>query len=279
MYFFSKTNNQLTRQAAWSSIPYFQKKINENFNFHRYFTDFFAKKKSLHALTLACGDMHGEYNFFKGLNKVTKIDAFDISEGQRKKFYDRVYDNKIQVDYKIEDCNHLTLEANKYDIIYIQQAYHHLENVDGVAKELNKALRNDGIFLLIDYIGTPFLQRSESQRRVARKIWKELPERLRKNPQGRILKDIYIPNKAHLSPFEAIKSDEIFDAINNNFSMVKSFVYGGILFPLFQGFAQNYTDSIGDELYIKSMWFMDQELIQSGIVEPNFIRAIMRKKT
>jgi hypothetical protein len=35
---------------------------------------------------MACGDMFGEYGFFKGVG-VAEVDASDISEGQRAKFF------------------------------------------------------------------------------------------------------------------------------------------------------------------------------------------------
>ena len=275
--YFTKTDNALTRSVAWSSIPYFQTKINENFNFHKYCLDNeLLNGKEKIGLTLACGDMKGEYNIFKKYNTKT-IDAFDISEGQKDKFFKNIYDETIEVNYHIEDCNKIKLDSNKYDFIFIQQSFHHLTEIEYVSKELNKALKPDGVFLIIDYIGEPFLQRTHNQRKFARRIWKNLPERLRINPNGRLLWDIYIPNKNHLSPYEAVKSDIIYDTLQREFTVESSFTYGGILFAIFQGFAQNYTNE--DLLFIKNMWETDQFLINEKTVEPNFIRAVLRKKT
>lgn len=275
--YFSKTNNHEVREVSWSAVKYFQQQMTKEFNFRKYLNDNNISLEGAHALTMGCGDMDGEYRLFKN-HKVGKIDAFDISEGQRKKFFDRVYDDSIEIDYQIVDCNKLKLEENKYDFIFIQQSYHHLENVSGVAKELNKALKPDGIFLLIDYIGTPFLQRSEKQRAFARTIWKHIPKRLRKHPSGKYMDYIYIPDKNHLSPYEAICSDKILNAVKKNFIIEESFYYGGIIFPLFQGFSQNYKEEEIDQFIIKSMWDLDQELIKSNAVEPNYIRAILKKK-
>ncbi len=273
--FFSAQNNQLTRSVAWNSIPYFQKKIMEAFDISSDAKAILSGRKNICGATLACGEMKGEYKFLKSLG-VQRIDAYDISEGQREKFYRSIYDNSIEVNYKIEDVNNVNLPERKYDVVYVQQAYHHLENVYGVAQQIRESLKDDGIFVIIDYIGAPFLQRTKKQKEYASRIWKILPNRLRKNHKGIVLNEIHIPPKSSLSPYEAIKSDQIMYAFEKNFVCIKQLKYGGILFPVFNGFSQNYTRSEEDMLFIKSMWETDQFLIQNNMVEPNFIRSIMK---
>ena len=67
-------------------------------------------------------------------------------------------------------------------------------------------------------------------------------------------------------------------SLEKYFNMLTGFFYGGILFPIFNGFAQNYTNSEGDLLFIRSMWEMDRLLIAEGVVEPNFVKGIFQKK-
>ncbi|MGB3404533.1 MAG: methyltransferase domain-containing protein [Microcoleaceae cyanobacterium] len=274
--FFSDQNNQLTRSVAWNSIPYFQKKFLEAFDIKADAKAILSGRKNISGLTLACGDMTGEYKFLTSLG-VEHIDAYDISEGQREKFYQN-YDHSVEVNYQIEDVNNVVLPERKYDIVCVQQAYHHLSNVYGVAEEISKSLKDDGIFTVIDYIGAPFLQRTQKQEEYASKIWKILPSRLRKNHKGIVLEKIHIPPKSSLSPYEAINSDEIMSAFQNNFIFIKELKYGGILFPIFNGFSQNYTTSEEDLLFIKTMWETDQFLIKTNAIEPNFIRAIMKPR-
>ncbi len=275
--FFSNQNNPLTRSIAWTSIPYFQKQIMAAFDISADAKAILSGRQNICAATLACGEMKGEYKFLKSLG-VQQIDAYDISEGQREKFYQNIYDHSIEVNYKIEDVNDVTLPQRKYDVVYVQQAYHHLENVYGVAEQIRRSLKEDGIFVLIDYIGPPFLQRTEKQKEYASKIWSILPSRLRTNHKGIVLDKIHIPPKSSLSPYEAINSDKMMSAFEENFICIKDLKYGGILFPIFNGFSQNYINSEEDMLFIKSMWETDQFLIQTNTVEPNFIRAIMKSR-
>jgi len=275
--FFSKHDNELTRKRGWTSIEYFQKMIRVNFDMKSEVQKIIKDKNPIRCLTLACGDMVGEYNFFKSIGG-TEIDAFDISEGQRENFYKKTYDGKVKVNYKIHDVNNIILEENLYDIVYMQQSYHHIEKVEHVANEINKSLKSTGILLLNDYVGEPFLQRTKKQREICSQIWKMLPPQYRKNPNGVVLDKIHIPKKETLSPYEAICSDKIIPTLKNTFLELKSFYFGGILFPIFNGFTTNYKNNESDNTLIKLMWEIDQILIKNSVVEPNFIRGIFKKR-
>ena len=107
---------------------------------------------------------------------VAEIDASDISEGQRAKFFER------------------------YDLVYLQYAYHHIEALEHVADEIAKSLKPHGIFAISDYIGANFLQRTPRQRDLGGAIWRALPERYRMGMNGRIVPNLHIPSKASLPP-------------------------------------------------------------------------------
>ena len=275
--YFSKQDNRYARSIHWNGIPFFQKQVDTCYPIYKLAKDILAGRKNIQALTLACGDMSGEYGFFKLIN-ATQVDAYDISEGQKEKFYSYTYDGQIEVNYQIDDVNKLSLPECKYDVVYIQQSYHHLSAIEKVADEINKSLSDNGIFVICDYIGTNYLQRSAKQRKVCGKIWATMPERYRTNPQGKILDKIWIPDKKTLPPHEAMRSEEILEVLQTKFSTNDMYLYGGILFPLFNQFARNYTDSEEDQTFLKVMWELDQILIENDVVEPNFIRAVFKKQ-
>ncbi len=275
--YFSKQDNQRQRSVAWSSIPYFQQQLRAALDLGQMAREHLSTKPNPHALALAPGDMSGEYAFLKAIG-VASIDAFDLSEGQREKFFKNHPDPSVQVDYVIQDVNTLSLEPNRYDFVYVQQAFHHFENLEHVAQQINSALKEDGWFVLIDYVGANFLQRTPRQRAYCQKLWDDMPPRYRTALDGGVLERIFIPDKDRLSPFEAIRSEEMLGVLESELEEVALFPYAAILFPLFNGFAQNYTDSPEDQDFIRRMWALDQEVIKSGEVEPNFVRGIYRKR-
>jgi SAM-dependent methyltransferase len=272
---FSGKNNDRVRSLAWSAIPYFQRKIHERIDIGRKARELLACKSEIAALTLACGDMTGEYRLLKSLG-AKEIVAYDVSEGQRERFRDRVDDGSVKVDYRIGDVNEVDLPKNAFDVVYMQQSLHHIEAVEAVLSRIHDSLKADGVFVLNDYIGEPFLQRTEKQRAIARRIWKQLPERLR-IMNGEVKEDIHIPAKSILSPFEAIRSDAIYPALKATFTTHCEFTFAGILFPVVNNFAPNY-DLEKDDTLIRLLWEMDEMLVENGVVEPNFIRGLYLKR-
>lgn len=275
--FFGEADNQLTRSVSWGAIPYFQQQIHRENNLNTSVDTLLADKQEIASLSLACGMMTGEFAYLKARGAAS-IDAYDISEGQKEKFLQSDYDKSIRVNYQICDVNEIVLPEEKYDLVFIQQAYHHLVEVEYVAQEINKSLKPDGIFVLVDYIGRPFLQRTEKQMDLAERIWKTMPERLRTNHSGNVFKNVPVPKKENMSPYEAIRSDAIWSALTKALELKSHYFLCGVLFPLFNGFAQNYTDSEEDMRFIKQMWALDRFLIETGGIEPNFVRAIFGKK-
>jgi SAM-dependent methyltransferase len=276
---FSGTQNEKVRSLAWGSIKYFQNRLHEELDIVKAARSIIGNRNDLKALTMACGDMSGEYRLFKALG-ISSVDAFDVSEGQQSRFYTKVNDGQIPVDYKIADVNEIILPERKYDVVYMQQSLHHIVKIDRITEQIRSALKPDGIFILNDYVGEPFLQRGPKQRNICGKIWKCLPERFRMNVGGTVLEEIHIPNKAGLSPFEAVRSDAILPSIARNFDVVKQFLFGGVLFPIVNGFAPNYNyENETDRMLIHMLWELDKILVANGTVEPTFVRGVYRPKS
>lgn len=275
--FFGRQDNARQRAVAWSAIPYFRQQIHAALDVGRIARQHLAGREAPTALALAAGDMTGEYGFLTGVG-AERIHALDISEGQRDKFFAREPDPAVPVEYIIADVNSVVLEPERYDLVYVQQAFHHFEQLEHVADQVNRALKPGGRFVLIDYIGANFLQRTPRQRSFCTGIWRDMPARYRRNWNGTVLDELWIPDKDKLSPYEAIRAEEIMDVLNRTLQPIQVFPHAAILFPLFNGFAQNYTDSEEDQRFIREMWELDRDVVESGEVEPNFVRGVFGKR-
>jgi hypothetical protein len=270
---FGNIENAYLRSEFWAALPVFREEIVKRFDMAAGIRRHLAGRDRPVALTLACGDMSGEYNLLKGVG-ISEIDAFDISEGQREKFYRDVYDGEVHVNYEIADVNAIMLEAARYDLVYIQFAYHHIEQLEHVADQIRIGLKDDGILAIVEYIGTNYLQRSPSQRDLCGAIWRAMPERYRIARAGHVVQELRIPPKDSLPPYEAIRSEEILPVLQSRFEAEEIFFYGGILMPLFNGFASNFTESPEDERFQRVMWDYDRWLLATGAVEPDYMKAI-----
>lgn len=271
---FSGKNNDLVRSIAWSAIPYFSKQLLRKLDILAESRKALGRREERRMLTMACGDMTGEYRFL-GKCGATFIDAYDISEGQRARFFEKVHDGEIEVDYRIADVNAIDLPPLTYDIVYMQQSLHHLIEIEHVLDQIAKTLKTDGIFVLNDYVGEPFLQRGPRQRQVCGAIWAQLPPRLRTDIHGRVNDSLFIPAKSGLSPFEAIRSDLILPTLRDRFVAHAEVLFGGVVFPVVNGFASNYVaETEPDETIVRMLWALDEELVATGCVEPTFVRGV-----
>jgi SAM-dependent methyltransferase len=273
--FFAQNDNAYLRAVGLGAIWYFQQKIARQIDMAATIRRELGGGVRLRGLTLACGDMAGEYAFLRQVG-VSEIDAWDISEGQRVKFYDHVYDGEIPVNYSIGDVNKIALEPGRYDVVYLQHAYHHVEALEHVADHIAASLRPGGVFALVDYVGANFLQRTPRQREICGALWKTLPARVRVARNGSVVEQLRIPPRHTLPPYEAVRSEDILGVLHERFTPVKLFLYGGLINPIFNGFAHLYTDSEEDKQFIRMMWELDQALIRTGGIEPDFIRSIWR---
>jgi SAM-dependent methyltransferase len=270
---FGAQDNDAVRATNWDAIPYIRHQVSQLFDMRAYLAAHLAEREQPVALTLACGDMRGEYRFLRNVG-ITEIDAADLSVGQRDKFYDEVYDGAIPVNYRIADANDIELEAGRYDLVFLQHAYHHIEALEHVADQISRSLKPHGLFAINDYVGANFLQRTPRQRDLCGAIWRAMPERYRIAQSGEVLPELRIPPKESLPPYEAVRSEDILDVLASRFETREMFLYAGILVPLFNSFAQCYTDSTEDQEFLRLIWDLDRWLLNSGLIEPNLMKAI-----
>ena len=270
---FSEMDNRYLRDVGLGSVPYFREQIAANLDLAASIRRHLAGRDHTAALTLACGTMTGEYRLLKRVG-IAQIDAWDISEGQREKFYRDVYDGEVPVTYGIRDVNEIELEPSRYDVVYLQHAYHHVEALEHVADEIRTSLKPGGILAIVDFVGGNFLQRTPRQRDLCGAIWRTMPERYRIARNGKVVPELRIPPKDSLPPYEAVRSEEILPVLRARFEAEELFLYAGILYPLFNGFAQHYTDSAEDREFTRIMWDLDRWLIETGNIEPSYMKAI-----
>lgn len=275
--FFSQQNNQRLRQVAWTSLPMVQQRLKQTLDVDAICQQLLSEHQNKRGLCLAAGDMTGPWGCFKQCG-IEHIDAWDISEGQREKFFANRYDGSMAVDYHIGDVNPLQLPANSYDLIIVQQAYHHFENLEGITEQIAQSLKPHGVLLLKDYIGPNQLQRSAKQLTVCQPLWDALPDRLRTNAAGHVSQQLHIPAPESLPPYEAVRAEDILPILESQLHCVHKHCYGGVLFPLCNGFAHNYEENAEDLARLEIFWQLDQHFSENGLVDPNFIRAIYARK-
>lgn len=282
--FWDKANKDLIRKSSFLSIVYFPHKAVEEvtkvpgLGIIEYLKKYLPKNRLLRGLVLGCGDMAGEHIFFCQPDlPFAGIDAYDVSANSIAKAKATTDAKGIPVQYHVADVNSLELTANNYDLVVISHAYHHFEKIEHVSFQVNKSLSKQGIFWLNDYIGPRRLQRTPKQLHWANMIWGLLDKKFKKDIHGNIIGTKQSPNPQIFSPNEAIASDLILPALNKHFKIISQYNWAGLLYPLIEGFAFNFSPK-NDQQIIQSLFALDKYLCKSGLVEPDFTITVAGKK-
>ena len=109
------------------------------------------KAKSVEVLDYGCGsgNLAEKINSFKP----KKVVAVDISEEAIKKAKKKLKEGDQSIDYRVDNCENLSLESNSFDVVYGSGILHHL-NLKKSLNELNRVLKIGGTIVFAEPLGT-----------------------------------------------------------------------------------------------------------------------------
>ena len=237
------------------------------------------RTQPLRGLALGCGDMTGEHTTFTSPKlPFAEIDAYDVSPRSIERARQLTNEKGLEINYHVADVNHVELPRDRYALIVIFHAFHHFERIDHVAQQINRALLPGGVFYTWDYIGPCKLQFTESQLFYAQMMLQLLSLKYRRGLDGKARQHVQSVLPDTLSPDEAICSDQILPAIARHMDVVWQYNWAGLLYPLLEGIAFNFTTCDEDQLLLKFLFNLDYALCQTGEVEPNFTITLATKQ-
>jgi len=105
----------------------------------------------------------------------------------------------------VADVNRVSLPPETYDLVLCNSCLHHFVELERILDEIAKALTDDGLVAVWDFVGENRLQWVEARIAFQQKLLDGVPAEFRISPDARIER----PDMATLSPFEAVRSEEI----------------------------------------------------------------------
>jgi SAM-dependent methyltransferase len=135
-----------------------------------------------------------------------------------------------------EDLNFVQLEECAYDLIIGEGVLHHIVNADNLMIQVNRALRPDGIFYVMEYVGEERFKWRPEKRRYLNGLLATIPlEYLRYK-----FASVDIIRLGRLSPFEAVTSTRIPDLLAEYLSPIEERTGYGVLFPALEFLKERY---------------------------------------
>lgn len=237
-----------------------------------------------YGLTLGCGDGTLERQAIQ-MEICRNMDSYDISpvsiETANIINKEQGLDDKIAC--RIGDLNKITLEKNKYDVIFSSMALHHISNLSHLFSQIARSLKNGGLLVANEYVGPSQFQWNEKQTKIINDLLKILPGSFRLDVRSGALKDSFVgPSIEYMNendPSEAICSDEIIGYISKYFDNVEIIEYGGnILHMLLDGIIANFDEEKeADKAILKLLSYIDSLVITEKIMPSDFAVIVARK--
>ena len=235
------------------------------------------------SLSLCCGSGEVERNFLR-LHLCAAAEGADISP-QAIEVCRRVAESAGLADrltYRVSDVERSRLDSEKYDIIIAWMAFHHLRRLDHVFREVKRALKPDGIFILNEYVGPARFQLPDRQVALINSALSQVPEELRRLPDGRRKDSFNRPLLREIisrDPSEAVRSDRILPCLRRHLAIVEHIQYGGmILDSVLQGISQNFDPGNAEHKAVLLRLFeIEREALQEGGFTSDFAFVIARR--
>ena len=177
------------------------------------------------AAVLGC-DAGGYEAAWWGRGSSEELDVYDLTPAVLRRVRAGMTD-RGRVRFIQADLNFVQLPAARYDVIWSSGCLHHVVNLESLFAEVERALRDGGLFAIHDYVGERRMQFAPERLARINALLRDLPPRYRCGGTA----DVTGP-PPFLSPFCAVRSDEILEVARARFDVVHE-GRAGALFPLF----------------------------------------------
>lgn len=230
-------------------------------------------------LSLACGSGRAERVLMqRGICE--RFDGIDISEKAIEEARRLASAEQLDIRYSTGDLNKIVLQPETYDLVVTQNCLHHVLELEHLAHEISKSLRPGGVLWIDGFIGESQFQWSDQRMEVVQCFLKFIPEEFRWDSisQRRHEPRRPVPGKL-ISPFEAIRSEEIIPVFMEYFDVLDKGLKDCILYLLatkgsYPAFA---SSERGKEMF-EFLWQLDRMLIGSNILPPLAGQFLLVKK-
>ncbi len=221
-------------------------------------------------ISIGCGSGPKEMALLRA-GLVSHFDLYEVSDariqqGQELTEHYRLH-NRIGWHHRVVDFASGALDG-EYDLVYWNNALHHMLDVDQAVQWSKRALRPGGYLYVNDFVGPNRMQWPDEALALASRAREHLPKRLLKRPTG----EGYLPTRvkrvdpdklAAVDPTECADSEDILPAIRRHFPSAWIKPIGGTIYhSALHNVIVNFTDE--DTPLLEMLLLLDDVCTMSG---------------
>jgi SAM-dependent methyltransferase len=228
------------------------------------------------ALSIGCGFGALERGLV-ATNLVQRIEALDLAEGAileaRRLAAEAGYADRIS--YEVSDLESASF-APGFDIIFAHSSVHHVERLEELFAAVKRALRPGGLFHLNEFVGPTRFQWTDAQLALCNTLLDQLPDRLKRLPDGQTKPRIARPTVADMiafDPSESVRSADIVPLMRAHFDVIEERRLGGaVLHLLLADIGQNFRpDDPQDCAAMQSLFDAEDAAMADGRIGSDFM--------
>jgi SAM-dependent methyltransferase len=231
---------------------------------------------------LGCGSGARSISVFK-LGASKYIEGSDVSEERIAVGEKCRLESRIPGAFKVIDSNTATLPSERYDLIFSAHSFHHFLELEHIMQQVHQALTPRGLFILEEFVGPTQFQWTDHQIDLVRALMSLIPERLRRLRWDAVkfMEDRpTVEDVVAASPFESIRSSEIFPLFQQHFELVGVRRLGGtIQHLLYNGIIHNFLPDDDEAVrHLRAILEVEDTLVDSEILPSDFMLLIGLRK-
>lgn len=267
---------------------YYNRLVHGNPDKHylEYFRDkYLAHRDQPIIASFGAGNGHLERAFLDFQFNFSRIDGYELNprlvESANAKMGERGVTN---VRYHVADLNSHAFDPCTIDVGVFFHSLHHVNELEHFLDRVQHAIKDDGVLLLVDYIGPNRLQYTDHQLSIANNILLTIPNEYRQSADGKATKTVCVRQSEREvisdDPSEAIRSADIIPELKKRFDVLEFRSLGGTLLNhVLRGIAQNFDESDPDDVaLLESLQGLEQWYERTGRVQPDFVFAVFTPK-
>jgi SAM-dependent methyltransferase len=191
-------------------------------------------------VSVGCGNGAKELALLQS-DVVGHFDLFEISEVRIAQGRSMAHQKGLagRVSFRQEPIDFSAQPRPSYDLVYWNNALHHMLDVDAAVGWSRQVLAPGGILYVNDFVGPTRMQFPDEMLRIANRVRAALPDRLLRHPsspdRGPLPRQLDRPDPQRLAardPTECADSDNILPAIRSHFPASVVTLTGGVVYHL-----------------------------------------------
>lgn len=241
--------------------------------------------RPLAGISLGCGSGNREIRWVS-VCKNLRLTGIDVSKERIEQARINAQNAGVgsKTSFEVADVHALDPGEKRYDVVIVEGALHHFHAIGNVLDKIRVSLRDNGIFIVNEYVGPARFQWTDKQLETANRVLGTIPhEYRRKYFDGTLKKKIYRPGRLSMylnDPSESAESNLIENSIAGRFSVLEKKEYGGTLLQLiFKDIAHNFTDgSNRTKKLLDSIFAVEDDGLKRGELKSDFVLMVCRNK-